>query len=127
MRRAVGVDVRQAARHLTTSRDTRMLLLRMVLNHGLIRFAPDPADPPNAPGVVTLDALRVGEAGVVREVVGEGPELVRLRVMGVCAGQGVHTLRGGPRMIVCVGGTRIGLDRSVARRVRVVPVKNAPT
>ena len=80
------------------------------------------SDAPSPGGAATLDALRVGQAAVVREVVGDGPELTRLRVMGVCAGQGVHTLRGGPRMVVCVGGTRIGLDREVARRVHISPV-----
>ena len=91
----------------------------MVLNDDRLRLT-------DAPAATTLDLLRVGEAGVVQEVVGDGPELVRLRVMGVCAGQGVHALRGGPRMIVCVGGTRIGLDRSVARCVRVRPL-SVPT
>lgn len=70
----------------------------------------------------TLDRLPVGEAAVVQEVVGDGPELLRLRVMGVCGGQGVHVLRSGARMIVCVGGTRLGIDRDVARCVRVTQV-----
>ena len=59
----------------------------MVLNSSPNRL------PPDDDAVVTLDALRVGDAAVVREVVGDGPELIRLRVMGVCAGQGVHALR----------------------------------
>ena len=95
----------------------------MVLNRSFIPRSPDAAEPAEA--AVTLDALRVGDAAVVREVVGDGPELVRLRVMGVCAGQGVHALRTGPRMIVCVGGTRIGLDREVAKCVQVTPLTPA--
>lgn len=72
--------------------------------------------------VTTLDRLLIGKAAVVREVIGDEPELVRLRVMGVCGGQGVHVLRSGPRMVVCVGGTRLGIDRRVASCVEIVEV-----
>ena len=69
--------------------------------------------------VETLDRLPVGQTAIVESVQGDAEELIRLRVMGVCQGQGVHVLRPGSRMIVCVGGTRLGLDRRVAASVRV--------
>lgn len=71
---------------------------------------------------LTLDRLTIGKVAVVQEVVGDAPEFVRLRVMGVCGGQGVHVLRSGPRMVVCVGGTRLGIDRQVAACVEIVEV-----
>lgn len=74
---------------------------------------------------ITLDRLAIGRAAIVQEVLGQAPELVRLRVMGVCRGQGVHVLRKGARMVVCVGGTRLGIDRSVAQQVEIVEVDPA--
>lgn len=78
------------------------------------------------PAVVTLDRLPVGCPAIVTDIAGEEPELVRLRVMGLCIGQGVHTLRRGSRMIVCVAGTRIGLTEDVARAVTVRPLDETP-
>lgn len=72
--------------------------------------------------LVTLDRLPVGQPAIVSDIEGEEPQLVRLRVMGLCIGQGVHTIRGGSRMIVCAGGTRIGITSEVARAVTVRPI-----
>jgi Fe2+ transport system protein FeoA len=74
----------------------------------------------------TLDRLPVGQPAIVSDVAGDGPELVRLRIMGLCVGAGVHTLRAGSRMIVCAGGTRIGLTSEVAAAVSVRPVDETP-
>ncbi len=71
---------------------------------------------------MTLDRLPVGRPAVVREIIGDEPAMLRLRVMGLFVGSGVHTLRGGSRMIVCVGGTRIGLAGEIARAVTVEPL-----
>ena len=70
----------------------------------------------------TLDRLPVGRPAIVTDIAGDEPQLVRLRVMGLCIGQGVHTMRAGSRMIVCAGGTRIGLTRDVARAITVRPL-----
>lgn len=88
----------------------------MVLNLG------QPAIVPFEASLVTLDRLPVGQPAIVSDIVGEEPQLVRLRVMGLCIGQGVHTIRGGSRIIVCAGGTRIGMSREVARAVTVRPI-----
>ena len=72
--------------------------------------------------LATLDRLPVGQPAIVIDVAGGEPQLVRLRVMGLCVGRGVHTMRAGSRMIVCAGGTRIGLTRDVARAITVRPL-----
>ena len=74
----------------------------------------------------SLDRLPLGQPAIVADIAGDGPELVRLRIMGLCIGSGVHTLRTGSRMIVCVGGTRIGLTREVASAVKVRPLDETP-
>lgn len=76
--------------------------------------------------LITLDRLPVGQPAMVVDIAGDEPQLVRLRVMGLCVGQGVHTLRQGTRIIVCAGGTRIGLMDEVARAVTVRPLDEAP-
>lgn len=77
-------------------------------------------------GLLTLDRLPVGQPAIVTKLTGDEPQLVRLRVMGLCIGQGVHTIRGGGRLIVCAGGTRIGLTREVAQAVTVRPLEGEP-
>ena|SRR5690606_30940881 len=101
-----------------TSRGIVHILLRMVLNASA---SPAPTEATGA-GLVSLDRLPVGKAAIVRSISGEAPEMLRLRVMGLCVGHGVHTLRQGTRLIVCVGGTRLGLDSRVAASVQVEPV-----
>lgn len=91
------------------------MLLRTVLNSALAASAANSQ-------LATLDRLPVGQPAIVVDVAGDEPQLVRLRVMGLCVGQGVHTMRAGSRMIVCAGGTRIGLTRDVARAITVRPV-----
>jgi len=96
------------------------MMARMVLN-------PEPAAPSGAAAALTtLDRLPVGQPAIVADIMGDGYELVRLRVMGLCIGSGVHTLRSGSRMIVCVGGTRIGLTSEVAAAVTVRPLDETP-
>ena len=89
-------------------------LLRIVLNSLQLRDC------------ITLDRLPVGQPAIVEAIDGDGPELVRLRIMGLCIGGGVHTLRSGSRMIVCVSGTRIGLTDEVAAAVTVQPLEETP-
>lgn len=101
-----------------TSRGIVHILLRMVLNQSV---SPAPTEVTGA-GLVSLDRLPVGRPAIVRSIAGEAPEMLRLRVMGLCVGQGVHTMRQGSRLIVCVGGTRLGLDSRVAASVHVEPL-----
>lgn len=89
----------------------------MVLNTNLRTIVPFEAS------LLTLDRLPVGRPAIVSDIDGDEPQLVRLRVMGLCIGQGVHTIRGGGRMIVCAGGTRIGMTSEVARAVTVRPIE----
>lgn len=87
----------------------------------------EPAAPPTVDAAMTtLDRLPVGQPAIVADMAGEGHELIRLRIMGLCVGSGVHTLRSGSRMIVCVGGTRIGLTSEVAAAVTVRPLDETP-
>jgi Fe2+ transport system protein FeoA len=77
--------------------------------------------------VMPLAVLRGGEAGLVLRV-GVEPGVAdearaeildRLRAMGLCAGHTVRVLRAGARMVVCCGGTQLGLARELAAHVTV--------
>lgn len=71
---------------------------------------------------MTLDRLPVDQPAVVSRVDVVGDEIGRMQAMGVCEGRPIHTVRAGSRMVVCAAGTRIGLDRTLARAVIVTPL-----
>ncbi len=58
---------------------------------------------------------------VCSRVEGEGPEITRLKRMGVCSGRPLEVVRAGDPMILSVAGTRIGVSRKLARIVFVKP------
>ena len=71
--------------------------------------------------VTTLDALRRGACATIESVQAGPFDAERLKAMGLCAGRRVTVLKPGQPMIVTVMGTRIGLDRNLARFVVLVP------
>jgi Fe2+ transport system protein FeoA len=79
-----------------------------------------------SPDLVTLDRLDSSVCGLIAELDAAGPELDRLKMMGVCAARRAHVVKHGDPMIVRVLGVRIGLTRGLASCVRVVPVAPRP-
>lgn len=73
---------------------------------------------------MTLDQLPLDQPAVVSRVDVVGDEIARMQAMGVCEGRPIHTIRSGSRMVVCAAGTRIGLDRTLAKAVTVTPLTN---
>ncbi|MGD9854202.1 MAG: ferrous iron transport protein A [Planctomycetaceae bacterium] len=59
---------------------------------------------------------------VCRQVDGDGPEVTRLKRMGICVGRRLEIVHAGDPMILCVAGTRVGLSRKLAACVLVEPV-----
>jgi len=57
---------------------------------------------------------------------GDGAEVVRLKRLGICAGQQLKVLQAGDPMILQVVGAQIGLSRELARRV-IVEVTSSET
>lgn len=55
-------------------------------------------------------------------VEGDGPEVTRLKRMGVCGGRRLEIVQSGDPMILQVAGTRIGLSRKLAGAVIVEPL-----
>ncbi len=60
---------------------------------------------------------------VCSRVEGDGPEVTRLKRMGVCRGRTMEVVRAGDPMILCVAGTRIGVSKMLARAVFVEPAE----
>jgi Fe2+ transport system protein FeoA len=54
-------------------------------------------------------------------VEGDGPEVTRLKRLGVCGGRRLEIVHAGDPMILRVAGTQIGLSRQLARSVYVAP------
>ncbi|MEQ9461601.1 MAG: FeoA family protein [Phycisphaeraceae bacterium] len=75
------------------------------------------------PQILTLDALRRGSCATIRSVQAGPFDSERLKAMGLCSGRRVTVLKPGQPMIVTVMGTRIGLDRNLARFVELVPAE----
>ena len=78
---------------------------------------------PKAPlGPVPLTDLKAGQTGLVMRIEEDDHAmLIRLKTMGMHEGRRVRVVRGGSRIIVSCGGTRIGLSAEIARHVRVSP------
>ena len=67
----------------------------------------------------SLDRLKPGRCGTVREVQAGEEELDRLKAMGICQGRKVMLVRAGDPLILRVLGSRIGLSARLASRVSV--------
>lgn len=108
--RSPEVTLRDAVRLAALGRTAK--LLRQSLS--LILFWP-------APRMNSLDSI---SSGIVRclAVEGNGPEVTRLKRMGICAGRRLQIIHPGDPMILLVAGTRVGLSRQLARCVSVETV-----
>lgn len=73
---------------------------------------------------MTLDELKIGQAGTITRIEGEGPVVQRLMALGLLAGSPVQITRraiGGDPIEVAVMDYSLSLRREEARRVQVVP------
>lgn len=73
---------------------------------------------------MTLDELKIGQAGTITRIDGEGPVVQRLMALGLLAGSPVQITRraiGGDPIEVAVMDYSLSLRREEARRVQVVP------
>lgn len=71
-------------------------------------------------GTLPLTALRVGEAGSVREQRLQDTTVVqKLLALGVVPGARVKLLQRFPTYVILIGFTQIAVDRHIARAVRV--------
>lgn len=72
---------------------------------------------------MTLDELRIGQAGTITRIDGQGPVVQRLMALGLLAGSAVRITRraiGGDPIEVAVMDYALSLRREEARRVTVV-------
>ena len=72
---------------------------------------------------MTLDELKIGQAGTITGIEGEGPMAQRLMALGLLAGSPVRITRraiGGDPIEVAVMDYQLSLRREEARRVQVV-------
>ena len=66
------------------------------------------------------EVLRPGHFRVL-SVEGQGPEVTRLKRLGLCEQQSLEVVSTGNPLIVSVAGTRLGLSRSVTGQILVEP------
>ncbi|MEC7696535.1 MAG: FeoA family protein [Planctomycetota bacterium] len=66
------------------------------------------------------EVLRPGRFRVLF-VDGEGPEVTRLKRLGLCEQQSLEVVSTGNPLIVSVAGTRLGISRSVTDQISVEP------
>ena len=66
------------------------------------------------------EVLRPGRFRVLF-VDGEGPEVTRLKRLGLCEQQSLEVVSTGNPLIVSVAGTRRGISRSVTDQISVEP------
>ena len=64
------------------------------------------------------EVLRPGRFRVLF-VAGEGPEVTRLKRLGLCEQQSLEVVSTGNPLIVCVAGTRLGISQSVTGQITV--------
>lgn len=76
--------------------------------------------PQNAtPALVSLQALKPGHCGQVREVTAPEDDRHRLLGLGICRGRRVQLVKHGDPLILRVYGSRIGLSARLAAQVQV--------
>ncbi|MEC8337949.1 MAG: FeoA family protein [Planctomycetota bacterium] len=66
------------------------------------------------------EVLRPGRFRVLF-VSGEGPEVTRLKRLGLCEQHSVEVVSTGNPLIISVAGTRLGISRSVTDQISVEP------
>lgn len=73
-------------------------------------------------GTLPLTALRVGEAGFVRELrLHDKTVAQKLLALGVVPGARVKLVQRFPTYVILIGFTQIAIDHHIARSVRVEP------
>lgn len=65
--------------------------------------------------------LAEGEEAVMAHGLLSGNHLSQLRSLGFCEGRRVRMIRRGPRLIVEILGSKIGLDSRIAERICIAP------
>jgi len=66
------------------------------------------------------EVLRPGHFRVLR-IDGQGPEVMRLKRLGLCEQQPFEVVSTGNPLIVSVAGTRLGISQSVTGQIAVEP------
>ena len=81
----------------------------------------NPTTEPETSPVISssLNRLKPGRCGTVREVQAGEEEIDRLKAMGICQGRKVMLVRAGDPLILRVLGSRIGVSARLAARVSV--------
>lgn len=72
---------------------------------------------------MTLDELKIGQAGTITGIEGRGPAVQRLMALGLLAGSAVRITRraiGGDPIEVAIMDYALSLRREEARRVMVI-------
>jgi len=72
---------------------------------------------------MTLDELKIGQAGTITAIEGQGPVVQRLMALGLLAGSPIRITRraiGGDPIEVAIMDYALSLRREEARMVRVV-------
>ncbi|MBX3438380.1 MAG: ferrous iron transport protein A [Planctomycetaceae bacterium] len=70
--------------------------------------------------MISLSSMTRGTV-TCRQVHGGGPEITRLKRLGICVGRQLEIVHSGDPMILKVAGTRVGLSRQLADAVLVEP------
>jgi Fe2+ transport system protein FeoA len=79
----------------------------------MMTMTPIPGD------IVRLNELPPRLCGIVREIETDDEQTARLKMLGVCPGRRVELVRNGDPLVLKIFGTRLGLDGTLAARVRV--------
>jgi Fe2+ transport system protein FeoA len=77
--------------------------------------------PAIAPPPVALSALQAGRTGRLHETRLDDESVGLLRALGLSDAEGLRLCKAGEPCILQVGSTRIGVSRSVASRIFVIP------
>ena len=85
-----------------------------------------PTEPEDKIMSAPLSTFRSGQV-VCDSLSGEGPEVVRLKRMGICSGRRIDVIQTGDPMILGVVGTRLGISRKLASRVLVSSAEDTAT
>lgn len=86
-------------------------------------FSPRPDDGAGLSGgpshTIRLDALAVGQCGLIHDLDMGNNDDKHLRSLGICPGRRVWMVRRGDPMVLRVMGTRLGLAAELANKVTV--------
>jgi Fe2+ transport system protein FeoA len=69
--------------------------------------------------IIRLNELPPRLCGIVRKIDTDDEDTARLKTLGVCPGRRVELVRSGDPLVLKIFGTRLGLDGTLAARVRV--------